>query len=89
MTPTTKGRRAIKSGGEAERVAVRSKGDIQTDQSKRVGGDSYPRLSNTKISLNSHYACVGSVALVMSDSATPWTVVCQAPLSTGFSRQEH
>ena len=25
----------------------------------------------------------------MSDSATPWTVVCQAPLSMGFSRQEY
>ena len=23
----------------------------------------------------------------MSDSATPWTVACQAPLSVGFSRQ--
>ena len=27
--------------------------------------------------------------LVMSDSATPWTVACQRPLSMGFSRQEH
>ena len=26
---------------------------------------------------------------VMSDLATPWTVACQAPLSMGFSRQEH
>ena len=26
---------------------------------------------------------------VMSDSATPWTVDCQAPLSMGFSRQEY
>ena len=25
---------------------------------------------------------------VMSDSAIPWTVACQAPLSTGSSRQE-
>ena len=25
----------------------------------------------------------------MSDSATPWTVACQAPLSVGFSRQEY
>ena len=25
----------------------------------------------------------------MSDSATPWTVACQAPLSTGFPRQEY
>ena len=26
---------------------------------------------------------------VISDSATPWTVAHQAPLSMGFSRQEH
>ena len=26
---------------------------------------------------------------VLSDSVTPWTVACQAPLSMGFSRQEH
>ena len=25
----------------------------------------------------------------MSDSATPWIVVCQAPLSMGFSRQKY
>ena len=31
----------------------------------------------------------GSVASVGSDSATPWPVALQAPLSTGFSRQEH
>ena len=32
--------------------------------------------------------CSG-VASVLSDSATPWTVARQAPLSMGFSRQEH
>ena len=26
---------------------------------------------------------------VVSDSATPWTVACQIPLSMGFSRQEY
>ena len=26
---------------------------------------------------------------VMSDSETPWTVACQAPLSTGLSKQEY
>ena len=26
---------------------------------------------------------------VMSNSATPWTVACQAPLSMGFPRQEY
>ena len=32
----------------------------------------------------------GSVSLsVMSDSATLWTLVCQAPQSIGFSRQEY
>ena len=25
----------------------------------------------------------------MSDSATPWPIACQSPLSTGFSRQEY
>ena len=26
---------------------------------------------------------------VVPNSATPWTVACQAPLSMGFSRQEY
>ena len=30
--------------------------------------------------------CIHSV---MSDSATPWTVACQVPLSMEFSRQEY
>ena len=29
------------------------------------------------------------VASVVSNSATPWTVVCEAPLSMEFSRQEY
>ena len=33
------------------------------------------------------HAC--SVVSVMSDSETPWTGAHQAPLSVGFSRQEH
>ena len=33
--------------------------------------------------------CVCESFSVMSDSATPWTVACQAPLSMGFSRQEY
>ena len=32
------------------------------------------------------YVCVHSV---MFDSAIPWTVIHQAPLSVGFSRQEY
>ena len=26
---------------------------------------------------------------VVSDSETPWTIACQAPLSMGFSKQEY
>ena len=34
--------------------------------------------------------CVCAQSLSYVDSfATPWTVACEAPLSTGFSRQEH
>ena len=33
--------------------------------------------------------CVCAVVSVVSHSAAPWTVNCQAPLSMGFSRQEH
>ena len=29
------------------------------------------------------------VASVVSNSATPWTIACQAPLSMGFSREEY
>ena len=32
--------------------------------------------------------CARIVITVLSDSATPWTVARQAPLSMGFSRQE-
>ena len=31
----------------------------------------------------------GSVASVASNSATPWTAACQAPLSLEFSREEY
>ena len=33
--------------------------------------------------------CVGQVTSAVSDFITPQTVVCQAPLSMGFSRQEY
>ena len=40
-----------------------------------------------------HFTCCPNcfclVCLVMSDSATPWTTACQAPVSMEFSRQEY
>ena len=33
--------------------------------------------------------CVHVVPSVVSNSATPWTVARQAPLSMGFSKEEH
>ena len=35
------------------------------------------------------YMCLVLVCLVISDSATPWPVACQVPLSMEFSRQEY
>ena len=40
------------------------------------------------IDYNKPFDCVKWSCSVVSDSAIPWTVVCQAPLSMGFSRQE-
>ena len=37
----------------------------------------------------SRVCAVCQVALVTSDSVTPWTVALQAPLPIGFSRQEY
>ena len=42
---------------------------------------------NKQINFVKH-VCV-CVCSVMSDSAIPWTVACQAPLSIEFSRQEY
>ena len=41
----------------------------------------------TKVLSASH--SVAEFFLIMSDSATPWTVACQTPLSVEFSRQEY
>ena len=38
--------------------------------------------------LSTDYACTHAHSVV-SDSVTPWTVACQAPLSIGFSWQEY
>ena len=43
-------------------------------------GHSYPHVKKSLC-----YAVLSHVQLF----ATPWTVVCQAPLSTGFSKQEY
>ena len=47
----------------------------------------WPHLTAYGISLP--FLCARSVTSVVSDSATPWTAAHQAPLSMGFSRQEH
>ena len=44
---------------------------------------------------NTKYPCLKTICMLMlscsvvSDSATPWTIAHQAPLSMGFSRQEY
>ena len=46
------------------------------------------RLSLARLLLNQGPACTCACS-IESDSTTPWTVAHQAPLSTGFSRQEY
>ena len=48
-------------------------------------------LTTGQLELTAAWRCVISMfsCSVVSDSATPWTAVCQAPLSIGFSRQEY
>ena len=51
---------------------------------------SFPFLSCPILSFSFHIqppVRAWSVSSVVSNSATPWTVACQAPLSMGFSRQ--
>ena len=46
--------------------------------------------SPSHLSTSCHSQCGGMLkSLVMSDSASPWTVACQVPLSMGFSRQKY
>ena len=63
---------------------------ISQETPKIVSKASEVRREAWKVSLSQPscmHAC--EVASVTSDSATPRTVARQAPLSTGFSRQEH
>ena len=45
--------------------------------------------SHTQDPFPSELCCAVLSCSVVSDSATPWTVACQAPLSMGFSKQEY
>ena len=53
------------------------------------GGCSSPDSSEPRPKIPSLASCAVLSCSVVSDSATPWTAACQAPLSTGFSRQEY
>ena len=48
--------------------------------------DRFPQTIISHLLLN---LCCCLVAKLYTTLATPWTVVCQAPLSMGFSRQEY
>ena len=53
-----------------------------------VGKSLYCFPSNTKNSFCNEPVVVSSLNFIRL-FATPWTVVCQAPLSVGFPRQEY
>ena len=55
------------------------------NKTKRIPGRHHKQLAKLEVFI----MCAGLSRSVMSDSLTPWTVACQAPLSLGFSRQEY
>ena len=57
---------------------------LQSMKSQRVAHD----LATEQQDRNSQSGSRSVSHSVMSDSATPWTITCQAPLSLGFSRQD-
>ena len=75
--------------------------EVQDQGANLLGEKPLPDLQTVTLLLGSHTAKRGSTKLlyflcVCAHSlsrvwlfATPWTVVCQAPLSMGFSRQEY
>ena len=67
-------------------------GGLLSVRSQRVGHNLVTKqqqaVYESLLKLYDRYVCYDSRS-VMSDSVTPWTVACQAPLSMEFSRQEH
>ena len=51
--------------------------------------DEFAHLASRKSELRENKRKDSVSHSVVSDSATPWTVACQAPLSMEFSRQEY
>ena len=49
----------------------------------------HPMLTYSPVTLSLHCACVLTCFSRVQLFATPWTVVHQAPLSMGFSKQEY
>jgi len=45
--------------------------------------------TNAIMNICNEFLCGHVSPSVVSDSVTPWTVACQAPLSIEFSRQEY
>ena len=79
--------------GEGVSIGTEDKG-IQSlaEVSEAVVHYKTERLEKLMIPISTFRTESGSSSVtlsVVSDSATPWAVACQAPLSIGFSRQEY
>ena len=62
---------------------------ISVNERKTLGKETSLSIKVLRNSFRTRSCAVCSVTSVVSDSVTPWTVAHQAPLSMGFSRQEH
>ena len=82
IVTTSQGNDSVSKICRAE-FAVCNLGQSQGDAACKL-----PHLGGLLLSVLSNCIWLFSQS-VMSDSATPWTVACQAPLSVRFSRQEY
>ena len=78
----------------AEPLVVASAFLVCADHHLVHGGAFYLQVKSesvvvTRLPLNILVVCVLSLFSHVRLSAIPWTMACQAPLSMGFSRQEH
>ena len=78
----------IQSCDEKFRKQILTNIDVEKDYHLKLSGYILPLEIKAQI-YTANWACVHvcQVASVSHDSATPWTVAHQAPLSMGFSRQ--
>ena len=78
------GEPSVLLAGKQHGMIIAPNGPLVFSRGKKMGN-----LMALELILKSMWVRGCKVISVESDSMTPWTIACQAPLSIGFSRQEY